>query len=435
MKCEPISAGNILRHLRVLTQDIGVRLAGAEGERRAAAYIQEEGRSYGARVSCEPFPVRERAVREERLEVLVGGQWRAFPCSLFSNTPGTGGKPVEAPLCLFEAPAEYRRPDLSHLRGKAVLHLGTHIESRDHYRRLIEAGPAFLLFVDIRYPGATALADGMFPAYTRALGAVPTMNVAYQDAWCWVAEGATDARLMVDGGMRDSESGNVILDLPGDSDSGDLILVGGHHDTQAASPGADDNGTGVVAVLELARVLAPQPRRRGIRLISFGAEEQLSVGSAAYVRRHRDEMQRRARFMWNCDSFGSTMGWTQLICNGSTTMTDWVKRRFDERGLWSQPLTAISPYSDHFPFVVAGVPSVFLHRGNCTAGRFFHHRPDDDLTRVSAPRVAELLDASAALLLDLANAPTLPFPPTVDPSFSEPVRRYWDDLFGGWEEK
>ena len=74
--------------------------------------------------------------------MLVGGQWRAFPCSLFSNTPGTGGKPVEAPLCLFEAPAEYRRPDLSHLRGKAVLHLGTHIESETSFQYELEKNDA-----------------------------------------------------------------------------------------------------------------------------------------------------------------------------------------------------------------------------------------------------------------------------------------------------
>lgn len=428
---QSISAANVTAHLRMLTETIGVRLAGSAGERAAAAYLVEQAQALGLAVHEESFAVRERAVTSETLELRVDGVWLAFPCSLFSNTPGTGGRPVEAPLCVFEAPAEYARPDLSHLRGKAVLHLGTHIESREHYRRLIAAEPAFLLFVDIRHPGTTALADGMFPAYTQAVGAVPTVNVAFQDAWEWVRRGATAARLTVAGGMRDATSTNVIIDLPGDPDAG-LLFVGGHHDTQAASPGADDNGTGVVAVLELARVLAPLPRRRGIRLISFGAEEQLSVGSAAYVRKHRADLQRHGRFMWNCDSFGSFMGWTQLICNGSAAMAEWLAAQFAARGLWTQTPTTITPYADHFPFVVAGVPSVFLYRTNCTSGRFFHHRPDDDLARVSAPLVATLLEASAAVLQDLATRTDLPFPATVDPVFVEPVRRYWDDLFGGW---
>ncbi|MCK5006781.1 MAG: M28 family peptidase [Spirochaetales bacterium] len=77
-------------------------------------------------------------------------------------------------------------------------------------------------------------------------------------------------------------------ELAGRDKNSGIIVVGGHHDTQAGSPGADDNGTGTVAVIELTRLFASKaPFRRTIRLISFGAEEQLSVGSANYVRRHR----------------------------------------------------------------------------------------------------------------------------------------------------
>ena len=248
----------------------------------------------------------------ESLEIRFGDLWQSFPCSLFSNTPGTDGKTIEAPLVFFESPTEYQRRDLSHLRGKAVVHLGCHIESRASYQRLMEAEPAFLLFVDIRFPGTAALADGMFPAYTRALGARPTVNVAYMDAWRWKSEGALAARLKVNGGMREGLSQNVVAELPGTDPEAGLIVLGGHHDTQAGSVGADDNASGVAAILEAARVLAPHARKRTIRFISFGAEEQLSVGSADYVRRHRDELSERGTFMANFDSFGSHMGWTEL---------------------------------------------------------------------------------------------------------------------------
>src|SRR5262249_44179150 len=150
----------------------------------------------------------------------------------------------------------------SSLRGKAVVHLGCHIESREHYRRLIQAEPAFLLFVDVRYPGNTPLADGMFPAYTRAIGARPTVNVAYMDAWRWKVENASRARLAVTGGMQPGTSTNVIADLPASEADASLLYVGAHHDTQAGSPGADDNGSGVSGLLELARVLSQTPRRR-----------------------------------------------------------------------------------------------------------------------------------------------------------------------------
>jgi hypothetical protein len=427
------SAERLEADLRKLVEGIGVRLAGSEGEAAAVAFLGEQLGRTGAAVKVESFPMRERRVESEELEVRLGGKWERFPGSLFSNTPGTDGRWREAPLEFFEAPAEYNRRDLSHLRGKAVVHLGCHIESREHYRRLMAAEPAFLLFVDIRYPGAVPLADGMFPAYTDALGAVPTVNVAYQDAWRWKLEGAEAARLRVLGGMRDGTSQNVIAEFPGTDGGAEVLFVGGHHDTQAASPGADDNGTGTAAVLELARLLGKlAPPRRTVRLVSFGAEEQLSVGSAEYVRRHRAELSRHGRFLLNFDSFGSHLGWLELIANGPAAMADWLLGRYEHHGLYAAVTTKIMPYADHFPFVAAGVPAVSILRSNCTAGRFFHHRPDDDLSRISIGLIARVLDASLEALAELASSQSLPFLREIPTDQRQAVEHGWDDLFGGW---
>ena len=430
-----ISPQGITETLRKLTVDIGVRLAGTAGEKQAAGYIADRFCQAGAVVTLETFPVKSRAVQTEQLEVLIGGVWQSFPASLFSSTPGTGGQTVEAPLVFFESPAEYQRTDLSQLRGKAVVHLGCHIESRQAYHRLMKARPAYLLFVDVRYPGTVALADGMFPAYTRALGAVPTMNVAYMDAWRWKVEGASAARLNVAGGMRDGESQNVVAELPGQDPKAGIIFLGGHHDTQADSVGADDNGTGVAGLVELARVLAPLPRRRTIRLISFGTEEQLSVGSAVYVRRHRHEVATRGRLMFNLDSYGSWMGATELLCNGPRPLETLVRPYFERRGRYFRLIRDIVPYTDQFPFLVAGIPGFWLGRSNCTAGRFFHHRPDDDLSRVSPALMAELLEAVGAFIADLANARRLPFAVSVPAQQAKQARHYWKDLYGGWKAR
>jgi len=428
------SAKRLEADLRVLTQDIGVRLAGSEGEQAAARYLLEQLGRTGAQAHPESFPMRERRVESEELEVRIGGSWQRFPGSLFSNTPGTGGQWREAPLVFFEAPAEYGRADLSHLKGKAVVHLGCHIESREHYRRLMAAGPAFLLFVDIRYPGTVPLADGMFPAYTDALGAVPTVNVAYMDAWRWKKEGAEAARLRVRGGMRQAESQNVIAEFPGREPGGEIVLAGGHHDTQAGSPGADDNATGAAAVLELARLLAGlAPLRRTVRLVSFGAEEQLSVGSAQYVRRHRAQLAERGGFLLNFDSFGSHLGWLELIAGGPKAMPDFLRAVYGRRDLYLALTTRVMPYADHFPFLAAGLPAATILRSNCTAGRFFHHRPDDDLSRVSVELLARVLDASLEALVELAGAESLPFPARIPEEQAREIADCWNDLFGGWQ--
>ena len=141
-----------------------------------------------------------------------------------------------------------------------------------------------------------------------------------------------------------------------------------------------------MGVLELARLLQDRTRRRTIRLVSFGAEEQLSVGSAAYVRVHRDEVSRQGRLMYNLDSYGSHLGWLQLYLNAHPDFEGTFGPHFRAAGLYYQVITRVVPYADHFPFVAAGLPGVFHHRANCDSGRFFHHRPDDDLSRVSAQR-------------------------------------------------
>ncbi|NQU11116.1 M28 family peptidase, partial [bacterium] len=409
-----------------------VRLAGTRGEARAADYIAEAYQRGGGVATIEEFPMHARDVRAEELSIRVGGRWRRFGCSLLGSTPGTNGKVREAPLVFFEAPAEYNRPDLSDLRGKAVVHLGCHIESRASYRRLMAARPAFLLFVDIRHPGAVPLGDGMFPAYTQALGAVPTVNVAYLDAWAWRTRGATAARLRVAGGMQPSVSQNVIAELPAPQAGAPVLFLGAHHDTQAGTVGADDNATGVAGLLELARVLAPLPRRRAIRLISFGTEEQLSVGSAAYARRHRRELAQRGQLIFNLDSFGSPLGWGEVVVNGSDRLVQTLRAGFAAAELYPRFLPAVVPYSDHFPFAAAGVPAAWLWRPNCTAGHFYHHRPDNDLSRVSPPTMASWLDAIAAIIQRLANARTLPFPRTIPADQARAAAVYWRDLYGGW---
>ena len=432
LSVEPVSPNRLGAYLHVLCEEIGVRLAGSSGEARAADYCGRIFAEAGAGVAWEPFAVKSRVVTGQRLEVRLGEGWAPFPCSLFSSTPGTDGQWVQAPLVFFEAPTEVRRPDYAHLRGKAVVHLGCHIESRDAYRRLMAARPAFLLLVDVRYPGSVPLADGMFPAYTRALGAVPTLNVAYQDAWRWRVEGAGEARIAVAGGMRDAESQNVIAELPGTDPDAEIVYLGAHHDTQADSVGADDNGTGTAGLLELARVLAPIPRRRTIRLVCFGAEEQLSAGSAFHVRARREEVGARAGVIFNLDSIGSWLGWNDLVLNGPAALEAYLRPFLEQRDLYARVVREIMPYADHFPFVAAGIPGVTLIRSNCTAGRFFHHRPDDDLSRVSVDVVAPLLDAFAALVADLASRRRMPFARAVPARQARAAAPFWEDLFGGW---
>ncbi|MDB6092761.1 MAG: ywaD 1 [Verrucomicrobia bacterium] len=432
---DPIQPDLLLTHLRYLTETIGVRLAGQPGEQAAGEYLAAQFAAAGARVQSEVFPVATREVTTQELQVFFGGAWHVFPCSLFVNTPGTGGEWVEGPLVFFDSQTGYQETDLAaKFRGKIVLHLGTHLESPDHYRRLVAAAPLAVLMVDVRYPGASPLADAIFPAYARLHGAVTVLNVAYLDAWRWREQGATQARCRVVGGMRPAESSNIIAEFPGTDPEAGVIYVGAHHDTQADSVGADDNGSGAAGLIELARVLAPLPRLRTIRLISFGAEEQLSVGSAAYVRRHRADLANAGRCMVNLDSFGSLLGWNVLTGVLPPAIASKLAPHFQRHGQFFRHEQIAQPYFDHFPFLAAGVPGVSLIRNNCASGRFFHHRPDDTIARLSPEVMASLLQAVGDLVNDLANTADLGAEALISEVDRPTILESWNNLFGGWEQ-
>ena len=74
---------------------------------------------------------------------------------------------------------------------------------------------------------------------------------------------------------------NIIAELLGTSRPEEIILVGAHYDAFYA--GADDNSTGVAAVLELAQVLSRYKFERTLRFVAFDFEEYGLVGSANYV--------------------------------------------------------------------------------------------------------------------------------------------------------
>lgn len=82
---------------------------------------------------------------------------------------------------------------------------------------------------------------------------------------------------------------NIVVDLPGSEKVSEVVLVGAHFDAVPQASGADDNGTGLAAALEMARVYAAErgagaKTKRTIRLAFFNLEEVGCIGSSAYYR-------------------------------------------------------------------------------------------------------------------------------------------------------
>ena len=93
--------------------------------------------------------------------------------------------------------------------------------------------------------------------------------------------------------VRGKTHQNLILNLPAATSSNQKppILIGAHYDAVPGTPGADDNATGVAALLELAKTFAEQPLKHPVQLVAFDMEEYGLLGSAAYSAQLRQQQQ------------------------------------------------------------------------------------------------------------------------------------------------
>ena len=90
---------------------------------------------------------------------------------------------------------------------------------------------------------------------------------------------------------------NIEAELPGTRSVDEIVVIGAHYDSVRGCPGANDNGSGVAALLEIAGALAPTRLGRTVRFVAFANEEPpffqgAEMGSVVYARRARARGER-----------------------------------------------------------------------------------------------------------------------------------------------
>lgn len=421
-----VSGENIIQDVAYLTRSIGVRLAGSPQEREAAEYLQKRLLEYVPQCEIEEFPTICSDVNV-KLRLRVGDSWEELPALRFNLTPVADC--LEAPIVYWDNHTDYQRQDLSCLTGKAVLHFGL-IGPEENFRRLMEAKPAFLMVVDTRYTAEAPVANSFLPAWARRYGTVPAVGVSYMVAWELMAKGADMARLEMSGATYGGISYNVIGTLPGTDPDGGVVYLGGHMDSVVGSVGADDNAVGCATVVELARVLSQKPHKRTLKFCCFGTEEQLSVGSASYLRRHRAEVEARGVFMCNFDSCASRLGWNFFSVNANEPLDAIIRETLNAGDVYYIADRVPDPCNDLFPFTLVGVPGVTFLRKNCESGKFYHHQGSNTLEVISGDVAAKLAAAARTLLEQMTDGDVSGL--GVNPDTRGQVQSLWEDQYGGW---
>lgn len=199
-------------------------------------------------------------------------------------------------------------------------------------------------------------------------------------------------------------SHNVVAKRPGAR--GAIVVLGGHIDTKAPSPGADDNGSGVGATLELARDFAQAPPKGDVRFVMFGTEELIGdgnsdhhhYGSRAYVRSLTAEERGRFAAMISIDMIGFGQDFrVRTMGVGTRALAD---RLLDIGRKQGSPIEYLrdpgkpSGWSDHEPFERAGFPSAWLEwrdNPNAHSSRDTYSRIDERKVRLTGQLVHEWL--------------------------------------------
>ena len=137
--------------------------------------------------------------------------------------------------------------------------------------------------------------------------------------------------------------------------TGPELLFGGHLDSVAGAPGANDNLSGSLAVLEIARRAANTPLSGRSSFTLFDGEEDGLRGSRAFVKANAP-LVKGLKAMFNLDMVGVA---AEPLTIGGEAGLSALARRVTTAAI----NTAAPGGSDHVPFSEAGVPSLFFHRG------------------------------------------------------------------------
>lgn len=161
-------------------------------------------------------------------------------------------------------------------------------------------------------------------------------------------------------------SRNVVAWLPGALRY--PIILGAHIDTVVASPGANDNASGVAVILEIARLVRHTPHARFLRFVAFGSEEygrdgRHHVGSQVYVDRLGEKGRKRLAGMISVDMVAD--GRPLLVGSfgiGPRILGRILYRKLDRANINVEYHT-LCDCSDNGPFEHAGIPGAFAYSG------------------------------------------------------------------------
>jgi len=212
---------------------------------------------------------------------------------------------------------------------------------------------------------------------------------------------------------------NVVGIIPGADPAlrEELIVLGAHFDHVGVGRpvdgdsiynGADDDASGTVAVLEVARALAREhPPGRGVLVLLTTAEEMGILGTRHWVEDPTVPLGRvvadlQVEMIGRPDSLAGGPGKAWLTGYERSTMGDHLREAGSPLVPDPRPDQRFFFRSDNIVFARAGIPAHTVSSYNLHED---YHRPSDEVEQVDFPHMAAVIDAIEAMVLELAAGP------------------------------
>lgn len=394
---QSVNVNNIYSHISRLSSQ--PRVAGTPAEYNAVQYIQQKFSSYGYNVQIQPFTF-EAYVPPTTLSLDVKDDNTEYTPQYLTYT-GNGQAAGELQYVGLGTEDDVKDLDLT---GKIALIERGNISFAEKVLNAAKKGAEAVIIYNNEDGELNGTLGGANDAYVPALSLPKDVGEKLAKK---LQDGETvNAEVTVEGSKLETRtSHNVIATKKASNqkkDTGEIVVVGAHHDSVEGAPGANDDASGVAVTLELARVMAKAKTDTELRFVTFGAEENGLIGSTKYVDSLGQNDIFRTRAMFQLDMVGSKDA-GDLVMNTVSgqpnTVTD-VAGDASERLNGEQTPYGQGDRSDHVPFAEVGIPSaLFIHEPT----EPWYHTPDDTIDKISKEKLQDVAEIVGAGVYDIAK--------------------------------
>lgn len=410
-----VNAEKAIEHVRYLSEEIGTRPGGLEGEKKAADYIANVLKGYGYDVEYQYFPVADQYIANVSFKDGTVWELAAAPNGKISK------EPVKGNVVYVEGgtnPSDFS----ADVNGKIVLmaRSATLAEYRTQVNNAIVAGAKGVILQSL--VGSRGNYGQTFNPSLPTKVDIPVYGASYIHGE-WLKEqldnGPVEIGLTAEH-FSNLQSMNVIATKKAKtrSEYTKEVILGAHHDSVVGAPGANDNASGVGLMLELARVYKGYNTDKDLKFIAFGSEERGLLGSRYYVNQLSQEQKDQIEAVFVPDmvatSYDKAKNLYAMTPDGSRNIVTDSTVSAGARLGNSDILPGTFGSSDHVPFHQAGIPAaLFIWMGiDSWDPLVYHiekvyHTPQDTIAdNVSEERMKSALDIIGAGLFDAVRKKT-----------------------------